>query len=760
MRINKMTATFGKLKNSTLELSPGLNIIEAPNEYGKSTWCAFIKAMLYGVDTSERDRLGKLSAKTRMKPWDGGSTAGTMEVTAGGMDITIQRTNQGSAPFKKLTAVYTGTAELVPDLTSESAGETLTGVSEHVFERTAFIRRSELRVNQTSDLEKRISTLVFTGEEQSSFSDAEEELKAWQRRLRYNRIGELPQLEAELREAESARGELDRTADELSTLSANITRLNGQIEGYEQDLVTHDKLDRRAAGRKILEERDKLRVCEERVNRLTEAVTKNGREMTRQDITDIRQAASSVQPLRRVKDDAEKVLYSAEKELSEVAAKKNASPLAGTTEEEAAALSRRARELAAEAEAGHKKPIPRFIPGILFAAAAVMLIIFSGVLSPFSQWLPSIAVFVSFRLWGVLAALVPAVAGIILLLYKPAAPASEKELAEILSKYGANSAEKLASLVNSYVAVLRSEEPAKAARDAARQAFQNAATAVQDAENEAISAISQFMPELRNGYEIVAALAEIEQDIEALTKARFELASTRSIHDTLLSEYGEEPKEDDEYIPRPLRDREDTLAVLERTRKQLELARAEYSELSGVRKTQGDPAVLESRAEALREKIAEDEAKYAALTLAIDTLRDANTELTTRFSPLISKKAGEYFERLTDGRYEKLSFDRGFDANVRTGSDVLDRNVLALSDGATDQVYFSLRLAMCELILGGGDPCPIILDDALINFDDERCREAVDLLSSIADERQVILFTCHHREAEMAGENARVLSFN
>lgn len=52
MRINKMTASFGKLENESLSLHPGLNVIYAPNESGKSTWCAFIRAMLYGVDTT------------------------------------------------------------------------------------------------------------------------------------------------------------------------------------------------------------------------------------------------------------------------------------------------------------------------------------------------------------------------------------------------------------------------------------------------------------------------------------------------------------------------------------------------------------------------------------------------------------------------------------------------------------------------------------------------------------------------------------
>ena len=51
MRLYKMTATFGKLEHETLTLQPGLNVITAPNEWGKSTWCAFLMAMLYGIDT-------------------------------------------------------------------------------------------------------------------------------------------------------------------------------------------------------------------------------------------------------------------------------------------------------------------------------------------------------------------------------------------------------------------------------------------------------------------------------------------------------------------------------------------------------------------------------------------------------------------------------------------------------------------------------------------------------------------------------------
>ena len=60
MRIRSATASFGKLENETLRFHEGLNVIHAPNESGKSTWCAFIRAMLYGIDTSERARKGFL----------------------------------------------------------------------------------------------------------------------------------------------------------------------------------------------------------------------------------------------------------------------------------------------------------------------------------------------------------------------------------------------------------------------------------------------------------------------------------------------------------------------------------------------------------------------------------------------------------------------------------------------------------------------------------------------------------------------------
>ena len=92
MLIRRMTAVFGKLQGQTLELSNGLNIVQAPNETGKSTWCAFILAMLYGINSRERDKSGSPADKTRYTPWNGAAMSGKMDCEVDGQRITLLRT--------------------------------------------------------------------------------------------------------------------------------------------------------------------------------------------------------------------------------------------------------------------------------------------------------------------------------------------------------------------------------------------------------------------------------------------------------------------------------------------------------------------------------------------------------------------------------------------------------------------------------------------------------------------------------------------
>ena len=104
MRIYKMTATFGKLEHETLTLEPGLNIITAPNEWGKSTWCAFLVAMFYGLDTRAKSTKTALADKERYQPWSGSPMSGRIDLNWNGRDINIERNNSRRVTMGEIKA--------------------------------------------------------------------------------------------------------------------------------------------------------------------------------------------------------------------------------------------------------------------------------------------------------------------------------------------------------------------------------------------------------------------------------------------------------------------------------------------------------------------------------------------------------------------------------------------------------------------------------------------------------------------------------
>ena len=86
MHILEMQAAYGRLRGDSLRLEPGLNLIYAPNESGKSTWCSFIRTMLYGLPTRQS---GPLADKNRFAPWTGEAMQGRMDLETGGQRWTV-----------------------------------------------------------------------------------------------------------------------------------------------------------------------------------------------------------------------------------------------------------------------------------------------------------------------------------------------------------------------------------------------------------------------------------------------------------------------------------------------------------------------------------------------------------------------------------------------------------------------------------------------------------------------------------------------
>ena len=68
-----------------------------------------------------------------------------------------------------------------------------------------------------------------------------------------------------------------------------------------------------------------------------------------------------------------------------------------------------------------------------------------------------------------------------------------------------------------------------------------------------------------------------------------------------------------------------------------------------------------------------------------------------------------------------------------------------MSDCSQDQLYLTLRLASLEKFSADGEPLPLLVDDALVSFDDARAQAAPKVLGNLGAKTQVIFLT-HHRD--------------
>ncbi len=642
MMIRKCTASFGKLENESLRFRDGLNVIYAPNESGKSTWCAFILAMLYGIDTSERARAGYLPDKLRYAPWSGAPMEGSMELEADGCDITITRTSRSKgAPMQEFSAVYTGTNVPVKDLNGANCGELLTGVSKDVFRRSAFIEQGNVGVTGSPALEKRISAIVTTGEEQCSYSEADERLRAWQRRRRYNRKGLLPELEGRMDETQRRLEEMSGSIQDAEELEARLRQRQSDCEALEQKVAESRRRQRAEALERLSRGKAELEESSTRHDEAMETLA-GLREELRRDRFGLREPESltaevnaDLETLRTLRSGGDKT----------------ATPL----------LAVLFLVLAITAAAFYSAY--RFVP----------LIVLAGLFCAAS-------LFFFFRYSNT----------------QRKRETSQAQKKQILEKYHARSAGEISAALEEHCALWEQMEQAEEAERACRGSFESARGVLNEVETTALRALDftdGSSEAARLSRQLAAGRAEIETLSRQLAQANGRLAAM------------------------------------------------------------GDPLVLSSSLGCMREEYEQLCGEYDAITLAVETLKDADSEIERRFSPELGRVASSYMSAVTGGRYADVLINRDFSAMTRVSDDAVSRRAEYLSAGTLDIMYLAVRLAVCELALPDGETCPLILDDALVNLDDERLEQAMKLLAEVSKERQVILFTCRKPDgAEEAEE--------
>ncbi len=704
MRIYKMTATFGKLEHETLTLEPGLNIITAPNEWGKSTWCAFLIAMLYGLDTRAKSTKTALADKERYQPWSGSPMSGRIDLNWNGRDITIERTTRRRVPLGEFKAYETISGLPVEELTAANCGSTLLGVEQTVFRRAGFIRFSDLPVTQDEALRRRLNALVTTGDDSGAADRLAASLKDLKNRCRYNRTGLLPQAEAQ-------RDAIEGKLAELETLNAQCQKLKmrlDEVKDWLRQLYNHQQslaYAKMESGLSQIAQAREAVAGTEQVLRILEETCAS--------LPPQAEVESKVRELRAFREQWNAICAEERNAPAEPQKPELPNPFTGLTAEAARAMAREdARELTLLSQS--RLPLIFMIIGIIgLLAAGGLAYLTAYVFAVIAGGVGLLAL-----IWGII----------------DRASTRRKALA-IVEKYGTADWKRWTAPISDY-------EQDMLAYSEALKAYQEVGS---DLEVRLMVARKKrdSLCGLQEPEEVLDFWQDAQRQWEQYDRARSDAMTAKNHFEALNAMV--KPVEKPAFPDNLTQNEAQTAQLLAECAAEQQRLQNRLGQYQGRMEIIGSAEDLRLQHKRVSDRIARLEDTYTALTIAQETLMQARSELQRRFAPRITQRAQELLGAMTDGRYQSLTMGEDFSLRASAGQEDTQCDAIWRSDGTIDQLYLALRLAVAEELT---PEAPLVLDDALVRFDDTRMAAALDILRKMAENKQVICFTCQNREAK------------
>jgi DNA repair exonuclease SbcCD ATPase subunit len=130
------------------------------------------------------------------------------------------------------------------------------------------------------------------------------------------------------------------------------------------------------------------------------------------------------------------------------------------------------------------------------------------------------------------------------------------------------------------------------------------------------------------------------------------------------------------------------------------------------------------------------------LTIAIEVIGQAMSEAHRDFAPSVGRFLSGGLARVTANRYQRVLLDP---STLRLTTEVPEtrrlEDVELLSRGTRAAAYLLLRVGLAQHMSSMGEPVPLILDDPLVDLDDVRVENFLDLLLELSHEVQILLFS-------------------
>lgn len=269
---------------------------------------------------------------------------------------------------------------------------------------------------------------------------------------------------------------------------------------------------------------------------------------------------------------------------------------------------------------------------------------------------------------------------------------------------------------------------------------------------------------LEDLHSVKAEISDQERSLEQYQKRIQELIDTYGSLDQLLLELADEAKikretleKIENLVPLPedvddidsfiemYDEKQDKLTEMNEDKTRLLLQRADLEK----NEPELSAEELDNRLVELNENFKRINKRGEAIARIKDLTDRLMEEMDSSTYKGLTSDLERYVVSMTENRYAQIDMDesipRGF---VRQDGVTLPYDLL--SAGTKDVLALSLRLAMANHFLRDANGM-LMLDDPLVDLDPRRQEKAAEAFRDFAEQKQMIIFTCHPHHAELLG---------
>ena len=732
---------FGCMKDRKVEPEGALNIIYGENESGKSTLLLFIKFMLYGLTR----RSATNSERERSVSWSGHRAAGSMTFSHGDKTYRIERSfnESGRGGSEKLSVLCLDDGSEID--TEKSPGEYFLGVPREVFESTACVGQMRSSEINGDKLAYGIENMLSAADESVDTTKILKSLDSVRVGYRHkNKTG--GSLYEDEQKMNALRQRIERAHESSQNLSEIERKLKAAKDSYtvaKADFDSKDALLGELNKVSTIKRFDALRENEKLRGELEKRREQKDADMKKGDFLPDRNHTAELKLVARAFSDAEKT-YKAKREEYEGESKNNCDSELLSLGEKLEAAGGKAAVLfeierhKAKAKSARSRAVILLVVGAIAAVAG------------------GVAALLAFFAGAAAIALLPIAAVFAILSFKGAGRSS-KEIERIAAEYSSSPSElpekldRCAAELISYRQIMTSQARLEAEMLESERSFGEKKKALLDILNKttecADATIEAAALEYKRIESYISEREILSRDAEALGRMIDAEREALSHYDEaeLRASISVDPTE---ITPKMIADAERERSFFgEKARKLSDKMSALDGERMMLRANAEDPLPLGDALAELEIKHKTDREFYDALTLAMESIEQASSVLRGSVTPVISQRAGEILDKLSDGRYSVMRTNStlGFSLD-KDGYGVKSDS---LSAGTKDAAYLSLRLSLFMRIFGTELP-PLVLDESLCQLDEKRAERMLRLLGGLGDEGiQTLLFSSHKREEQI-----------